>query len=107
MAPEIFIKLLSAKPFVCILLYNMIPEERDAVAPIAIVGMGCRFPGEATSPKAFFEMLSKGRAAWSEVPPDRYNMDRYWHPHNARAGTMTAKGGHFLKEDLGLFDAPV
>ena len=85
----------------------MIPEERDAVAPVAVVGMGCRFPGEATSPKAFFEMLSKGRAAWSEVPPDRYSMDRYWHPHNARAGTMTARGGHFLKEDLGLFDAPV
>ena len=52
-------------------------------------------------------MLSQGRAAWSEVPKDRYNMDRYWHPDNARAGTMTAKGGHFLKEDIGLFDAPV
>ena len=82
-------------------------EDQDAVSPIAIVGMGCRFPGEATSPTAFFEMLSKGRAAWSEVPKDRYNMDRYWHPHNGRIGTMTARGGHFLNEDPGLFDAPV
>ena len=81
--------------------------EKDGMSPIAIVGMGCRFPGEATSPAAFFEMLSQGRAAWSEVPKDRYSMDRYWHPDNARSGTMTAKGGHFLKEDVGLFDAPV
>ena len=83
------------------------PIEKDGMSPIAIVGMGCRFPGEATSPAAFFEMLSRGRAAWSEVPKDRYSMERYWHPSNARSGTMTAKGGHFLKEDVGLFDAPV
>ena len=69
--------------------------------------MGCRFPGDATSPSKFFEMLSKGRSAWSEVPKDRFNVEAYWHPSNPRSGTMTAKGGHFMKGDVGLFDAPV
>lgn len=86
---------------------NMAPDEQDDIMPIAIVGMGCRFPGEARSPQAFFEMLSKGRAAWSEVPKDRYNIDQYYHPSNNRAGTTNSKGAHFLTEDPGLFDAPV
>ena len=83
------------------------PCEQDNVMPIAVVGMGCRFPGEARSPQAFFEMLSKGRAAWSEVPKDRYSIEQYYHPYNNRAGTTNSKGAHFLTEDPGLFDAPV
>ena len=86
---------------------NMAPNEQDNTMPIAVVGMGCRFPGEARSPQAFFEMLSKGRAAWSEVPKDRYSIDQYYHPYNNRAGTTNSKGAHFLTEDPGLFDAPV
>ncbi|KAL9078526.1 MAG: hypothetical protein Q9157_002549 [Trypethelium eluteriae] len=85
---------------------NMVPSEQDSVMPIAIVGVGCRFPGEARSPQAFFEMLSQGRAAWSEVPKDRYSVDQYYHPFNNRAGTTNSKGAHFLAEDPGLFDAP-
>ncbi|KAL9085033.1 MAG: hypothetical protein Q9165_007774 [Trypethelium subeluteriae] len=86
---------------------NTVPREQDNVMPIAVVGVGCRFPGEARSPQAFFEMLSQGRAAWSEVPKDRYSIDQYYHPFNNRAGTTNSKGAHFLAEDPGLFDAPV
>ena len=86
---------------------NMGHGEQDNTMPIAVVGMGCRFPGEARSPQSFFEMLSKGRAAWSEVPKDRYNIEQYYHPYNNRAGTTNSKGAHFLTEDPGLFDAPV
>ncbi|KAI0415269.1 putative polyketide synthase [Xylaria grammica] len=75
--------------------------------PVAVVGMACRFPGDATSPTAFFEMLVKGRSAWSEVPKDRYNIDAYWHPSKERIGTTTARGGYWMKEDPALFDASV
>ena len=84
-----------------------IPAEQDALEPIAIVGVACRFPGDATSPQSFFDMLARGRAAWSEVPTDRYSIDSFYHPNGSRQGTTTSRGGHFLKEDLGLFDAPV
>ncbi|KAF2667284.1 polyketide synthase [Microthyrium microscopicum] len=73
---------------------------------IAVIGMSCRFPGEAKSPDEFFEMLLHGRSAWSEIPNDRFDINSYWHPSHDRHGCMVGRGGHFLAEDVGLFDAP-
>lgn len=39
---------------------------------IAVVGLGCRFPGGADSPEAYWQLLSEGRHAVSEVPADRW-----------------------------------
>lgn len=79
----------------------------DNVTPVAIVGMACRFPDDATSPQAFYEMLASGRSAWGEVPKNRYNIDSYWHPNKERIGTTSARGAHWMKEDPAVFDAPV
>ena len=81
--------------------------EKDAQAPMAIVAMACRFPGEATSSASFWDMLCKGRSAWSEVPKNRFNVESFWHPNNNRSGTMTTKAGNFMTEDPAAFDAPV
>ena len=83
-----------------------IEPEQDALEPMAIVGMSCRFPGDASSPQGFYEMLVKGRSAWSEIPKDRFNIDAYYHPYNARSGTMSTKGAHFMTQDISAFDAP-
>jgi acyl transferase domain-containing protein len=74
--------------------------------PIAVVGIAGRFPGGATNPDKLWEMLSQGRHAWSEVPKDRFNIDAFYHPHAERQGSMNNRGGHFLQEDIALFDAP-
>lgn len=74
---------------------------------VAIIGVGCRFPGEATSPDAFFDMLLKGRSAWSETPKDRWDVDAYHHPSYERQGTVVSRGGYYLKENIAAFDAPV
>ena len=74
---------------------------------IAIIGLGCRYPGDAKSPQDFFDMLLKGRSGRCEVPADRFNIDSWWHPSYDRHGTMVSRGGHFLREDIALFDAPV
>ena len=73
---------------------------------IAVIGMGCRFPGDAKSPAEFYEMLLKKRSGWREVPEDRFNVNSFWHPSYDRHGTIVCKGGHFMKDDIGLFDAP-
>ncbi|KAI2470151.1 ketoacyl-synt-domain-containing protein [Annulohypoxylon bovei var. microspora] len=60
----------------------------DAMEPIAVVGLGCRFPGNATSPVALWEMLEKGESAWSEIPSSRMNIASYFHPSGNRQGTQ-------------------
>jgi acyl transferase domain-containing protein/acyl carrier protein len=42
--------------------------ERERTEPIAIIGIGCRFPGGANDPEAFWEVLRQGRDAISEMP---------------------------------------
>ncbi|CAG8327922.1 unnamed protein product [Penicillium salamii] len=84
----------------------MMGEFQDASMPIAIVGIGGRFPGEATNPNRLWDMVSNGRSALTEVPKDRFNIDAFYHPHAERQGTMNVRGGHFLQDDVALFDAP-
>lgn len=74
-----------------------------AVEPIAIVGMGCRFPGGANSPEAYWDLLIKGRDAVSEVPPDRWNLEQLFDPTPGAPGKMYTRWGGFL-DDIDQFD---
>ncbi|TVY83944.1 Reducing polyketide synthase [Lachnellula suecica] len=74
--------------------------------PIAIIGMGCRCPGDATNPETLWKMVSEARNAWSDVPKEKYNADAFYHPNPSRHGASSIVGGHYLKEDRTLFDAP-
>jgi acyl transferase domain-containing protein len=86
-------------------------ERRLAVAeqartePLAVVGMGCRFPGGANDPEAFWRLLHDGVDAISEVPPDRWPVDAYYDPDPAAPGKMNTRFGGFLDQVDG-FDAP-
>ncbi|CZT43607.1 related to polyketide synthase [Rhynchosporium secalis] len=84
----------------------MVEPGEDACMPIAVIGMACRFPGDATSPDKLWEMLANGRNAWSEFPKDRINIDGFYHPSGNREGSICFKGGHFLKENVAAWDAP-
>ena len=72
--------------------------------PIAIIGMGCRFPGGANDPKAFWNLLMSGADALGDIPPDRWDPRRFLHPDGDRVGkTRVARGG-FIDQRLDLFD---
>ena len=75
-------------------------QERE---PLAIIGMGCRFPG-AESPQAFWEGLMNGFDAIGEIPPDRWDTHRYYHPDPTHPGTMYSRQGGFLSY-IDQFDA--
>src|SRR5437867_1795744 len=47
--------------------------------PIAVIGMGCRFPGQSDHPAAFWQLLKNGRDAVGKAPVDRWVADRYGH----------------------------
>src|SRR5579859_4548230 len=72
--------------------------------PIAIIGMGCRFPGKAHSPQAFWKLLMEGTDAVSQIPADRWDVRRFYHPDPARPGKMYVSRGAFL-ERFDVFDA--
>ena len=78
--------------------------EQRARQPIAIVGMGCRFPGGADDAASFWELLRDGREAVSEVPAERWNIDEYYDPDPTKPGKMVSRFGGFLT-DIDKFDA--
>ena len=47
-------------------------SENSRTEPIAIIGLGCRFPG-APNPEAFWELLREGRDAISTIPAERFD----------------------------------
>src|SRR3954466_2628307 len=57
--------------------------------PIAIVGMSCRFPGDATDPSKLWDLCVNGRSAWSEIPESRFNRDAWYHPDKEHIGTVS------------------
>jgi hybrid polyketide synthase / nonribosomal peptide synthetase FtdB len=71
--------------------------------PIAIVGMGCRFPG-AHGPEAFWRVLLDGTDAISVVPPDRWDADAWYSPEPASLGKMNSRWGGFI-DGIDRFDA--
>jgi acyl transferase domain-containing protein len=56
---------------------------------IAIVGIGLRFPGDASSPEELWKVLERGESQWSEFPKDRLNIDGYYHPSGDRQGSVS------------------
>lgn len=83
-------------------------DEQQGIAqqrePIAIVGIGCRFPGGATSPTAFWNLLCAGTDATCDVPHDRWDIDTFFDPDPARPGKVRVYRGGFL-EQIDQFDA--
>jgi acyl transferase domain-containing protein/acyl carrier protein len=78
--------------------------EGAAPEPLAVVGLGCRFPGGADSPAAFWELLRRGDDAITEVPRDRWDVDAYYDPDPDVPGKMATRFGGFLR-DVDRFDA--
>jgi acyl transferase domain-containing protein/NAD(P)-dependent dehydrogenase (short-subunit alcohol dehydrogenase family) len=73
--------------------------------PIAIIGIGCRFPGGANGPEAFWKMICEGVDAIREVPSDRWDADSYYDARPSRPGKMVTRWGGFVDQKLGTFDA--
>ncbi|MDE5083374.1 MAG: beta-ketoacyl synthase N-terminal-like domain-containing protein, partial [Trichodesmium sp. St18_bin1] len=71
---------------------------------IAIIGMGCRFPGGASTPEKFWEILQNGVDTITEVPSDRWPISKYYDPDPTTPGKIYTRYGAFV-EQIQEFDA--
>lgn len=78
--------------------------------PIAIIGSGCRFPGNADTPSALWEVLSRPRDLLVDVPEDRFSANGFYHENGRYHGHTNVRKAYFLdnseKNSIRRFDAP-
>ena len=73
-------------------------------APVAIIGIGCRFPGGVTDAASFWRLLRDGVDAIGEIPADRFDIDQFYDERPATPGRIMSRRGGFLGR-LDQFDA--
>lgn len=70
---------------------------------IAVIGLGCRFPGGANTPAQFWNLLTNGVDAITEIPAERWNVDDFYHASPGTPAKMATRWGGFLT-DVAQFD---
>lgn len=80
-------------------------DHQKANPPLAIIGIGCRFPGNADSPKKFWEMMRNEVDAIGLVPKERWDVRKYFDEDIDKIGKSYVKEGGFLSHDIEKFDA--
>lgn len=63
-------------------------SNEGASEPIAIIGLSCRFAGDARNSEELWKMMVEGRNAWSEVPLSRFNLEAFFHPDPEKLDTV-------------------
>ena len=77
--------------------------QRQQHEPIAVVGIGCRFPGGVTNPETFWQLLQEGKDGITDIPPQRWDIERFYDADPEMPGKMYTRRGGFI-QDVDLFD---
>ena len=72
---------------------------------LAVVGLGCIFPGGANSPESFWHKLVNGYDGICRVPEDRWDADAYFSKDTTAPGKINTKMGGFIDSNIANFDA--
>ncbi|KEY71796.1 hypothetical protein S7711_06548 [Stachybotrys chartarum IBT 7711] len=65
--------------------------------PIALVGVGCRFPGNASSPSALWDLLRSPRDLLTPIPADRFSTRGFYHADGQYHGHANIKESYLLE----------
>lgn len=72
--------------------------EHNKHEPLAIVGIGCRLPGDVCSPEELWTLLCDATDATREVPETRWHAGRFHDPTGSKVGKIVTRRGGFLGE---------
>ena len=82
----------------------MVPQP--IAEPIAIIGLGCRFPGDSSSPSKLWNLLKSPHNVASEIPKERFNIKSFYHPDGPHHGSTNVRESYFIRDsDVRHFDA--
>lgn len=84
-------------------LEKRLRQSAPFAEPIAIVGIGCRFPG-APGPDAYWNVVAQGTETVSEIPPMRWDIDEFYDPTGTVPGKMSVRWGCFV-DGVETFDS--
>ncbi|KAJ8131580.1 hypothetical protein O1611_g2046 [Lasiodiplodia mahajangana] len=82
------------------------PSELDGndADSIAICGFSIKFPDDATTAESLWRIIAERRCTTKQFPPSRISSQGFFHRNNL-PNAIPIQGGHFIEEDLSLFDA--
>ncbi|KAK7750074.1 putative Hybrid PKS-NRPS biosynthetic cluster [Diatrype stigma] len=83
---------------------NMAVRDDWVTEPVAITGIGCRFPGGASSPSKLWQILQNPPDLLAEIPSTKFNPNGFYHAEARHHGTSNVLHSYLLKEDPRLFD---
>ncbi|GJL54718.1 MAG: hypothetical protein NPIRA02_18500 [Nitrospirales bacterium] len=72
---------------------------------VAIIGMGCRFPGGSDSPETFWSLMKNTRNAVGQIPASRWALHRFYSTQSTASAKSYVCRGHFIDWDYKEFDA--
>ncbi|CAM5214799.1 Type I polyketide synthase OS=Lysinibacillus sphaericus OX=1421 GN=LS41612_16945 PE=4 SV=1 [Lysinibacillus sphaericus] len=71
---------------------------------IAIIGYNCRFPGGANNSSLFWDKLSQGYDAVTNIKPERFPVEAFFSEDRQDKGKMYTRYGSFIDQDIKTFD---
>lgn len=80
-----------------LLLQVQLGKQRGVPEPIAIVGIGCRFPG-ANHVHSYWQLLQDGKDAVREIPADRWSLPEFYDSDPSQPGKHYCRQGGFLDQ---------
>jgi acyl transferase domain-containing protein len=72
---------------------------------VALVGIGCRFPGGIRDAASFWNVVAGGKDVVSELTPERWHAETWYHPDPSVPGRVYSRAAGCLEQDIALFDA--
>lgn len=78
--------------------------EQEKNEPIAIIGIGCRYPGDIHDTESFWNLIDNATDAVTDVPKSRWDAEALYDPNPAVLGKVVSRSGGFV-DDIEQFDA--